>query len=133
MTTTSVARLRSSLAVIGVTQLLLGLAFLLVPASTEHLFALRPPAPAWAHWLLAMMAARFIGYAAGMAVAFRDPGRHVGWINTMILIQVVDWVATLAFLTSGALSMRQVGPAAVLPVLFVGALLWWHPGRARHA
>jgi hypothetical protein len=29
----------------------------------------------------------------------------------------------------GGLTVRQVSTAAFMPVLFVGAPLWWHPSR----
>jgi hypothetical protein len=121
--------LRICLYVIGVSQFLLGVGFLLVPGAIEGLFNLGPAAPPWADWLVAMLGARFLGYSAGMVIAARRPARQLAWINTMIGIQVVDWVATLGFLISGELRLAQVGVAAVLPVLFVAALLWWHPRR----
>ena len=47
----------------------------------------------------------------------------------MIVIQVIDWIATIAYLVAGDVSLRQVTTAAFMPVLFVGALLWFHPRR----
>ena len=122
-------RLRVSLYAIAVTQLVFGLVFLIPSPTVADLLGLRPPAPHWATWLLTMMAARFLGYAAGMAIAARAPHRHLAWINTMIVVQVIDWVATLTYLAAGVLSVRQVSTAAILPPLFVAALLWWHPAR----
>jgi hypothetical protein len=122
-------QLRISLYVIGASQLVLGVAFLLLPEVVEGLLDLTPNAPAWASWLIAMLGARFLGYAAGMFSAAQRPDRNLTWINTMIGIQVVDWVATMAYLVRGELHLTQIGPAAVLPVLFVVALLWWHPRR----
>jgi hypothetical protein len=124
--------LRISLHVIAATQVVLGVAFLLLPGRAERLLDLQPAAPAWANWLIAMLGARFLGYAVGMFVAARRPDRNLAWINTMIGIQVVDWIATMAYLADGELHLTQVGPAAVLPVLFVAALLWWHPRRWGH-
>jgi hypothetical protein len=121
--------LRICLYAIGISQFLLGVGFLLVPSAIEGLFDLGPDAPPWADWLVAMLGARFLGYAAGMFVTARRPDTHLAWINTMIGIQAVDWVATLVFLISGELRFGQVGVAAVLPVLFVAALVWWHPRR----
>jgi hypothetical protein len=115
--------LRISLVVIAISQAVLGLAFLLAPGPFEGLLNLTPGAPAWADWLVAMLGARFLGYAVGMLVAARDPGRHQVWIATMIGIQAVDWFATMAYVVRGQLTFAQVGPAAVLPVLFVAAIL----------
>lgn len=121
--------LRITLAVIAVFQLGLGVLFLVSPSGAATLFGLEPQAPPWVHWLFAMMAARFLGYAYGMALAFRDPAGNRGWIDSMIVIQVIDWVATLAFLAAGSLTLAQVTTAAFMPVLFVVALVRWHPRR----
>jgi hypothetical protein len=121
--------LRICLVVIGVFQLVLGTLFLLVPGQAADLLGLHPAAPSWVNWLFAMMAARFLGYAYGMFTAARAPRVNVGWINTMIIIQAIDWAATIAYLTAGDVSLRQVTTAAFMPVVFIGALLWFHPRR----
>lgn len=121
--------LRIALVVIGAFQLVLGVLFLAIPATAAGWFGLTPAAPPWVHWLFAMMAVRFLGYAYGMFAAARRPAQHVGWIDTMIVIQAVDWVATLVFLAQGAVTLQQVSTAAFMPVLFIVALLVWHPRR----
>lgn len=121
--------LRITLVTIGVFQLILGTLFLAAPRLTADLFGLTPDAPAWVHWLFAMMAARFLGYAYGMFVSARDPLRSSSWVTTMIGIQAIDWFATIAFLARGDLTLSQVTTAAFMPVLFVAALLRWHPRR----
>ena len=73
--------------------------------------------------------ARFLGYGFGMFVAARDPLANVAWINTMIVIQIADWLSTIGYLLAHDVSFSNVAPAAVLPVVFVGGLLLWHPGR----
>jgi hypothetical protein len=121
--------MRFTLRVIGIFQLVLGALFLVVPGPAADLFGLTPPAPTWATWLFAMMGARFLGYGYGMFVAARDPARHVAWIDTMIVIQAIDWVATVGWLAAGELSLRQVSTASFMPLLFIAGLLWWHPRR----
>ncbi|GEL94088.1 hypothetical protein [Cellulomonas composti] len=121
--------LRITLILVAIFQLALGIMFLVAPRATADLFGLGPDAPAWVHWLFAMMAARFLGYAYGMLVAARDPLGSTSWINSMIGIQVVDWIATVVFLGRGDVTLQQVTTAAFMPVLFVAALLWWHPRR----
>jgi hypothetical protein len=123
--------LRVTLITIGVFQLLLGVLFLAAPRPTAELLGLTPAAPAWANWLFAMMAARFLGYAYGMFGAARDPLRHRAWIDTMIVIQAIDWAATLAYLAADDVQLRQVSTAAFMPGLFIAALLWFRPRRAR--
>jgi hypothetical protein len=123
--------LRVALWVIGVFQLVLGAGFLLAPVQMAQVFGLVPTAPGWANWLFAMMGVRFLGYGYGMFVAARSPRDRLPWIDTMIAIQAVDWVATMIALHRGFIHLPQVTPAAVAPVFFILALLWWHPRRRR--
>lgn len=124
------SRLRFMLRFIGVVQLFFGVLFTLAPARAGALLGLEPSATAdWVQWLFVMMGARFLGYGIGMLVAARDPLRHQTWINTMIGIQVIDWVATVGYLIAGDLPLVRVASALILPVVFVTGLLWWHPRR----
>src|SRR2546430_15092119 len=125
----SMRALRISLVFIGIFQPVRGALFLLVPGQAADLLGLRPAAPPWVNWLFAMMAARFLGYAYGMFTAARAPRARVAWINTMIVIQAIDWAAPIAYLIPGDLSLQQVTTAALVPVLFICALPWWHPRR----
>lgn len=122
--------LRITLVVIGVVQLFFGVLFLVAPGPAAGLLGLGATAPSWANWLFAMMAARFLGYAYGMFVTARSPQPPRAWIDTMIAVQVVDWVATVGYLAAGELTLRQVSTASFLPVLFVAGLVWWHPRRS---
>jgi hypothetical protein len=121
--------LKLTLAVIGAFQLVLGLAFLAAPDQVARQLGFEPAAPAWANWLLAMMAARFLGYAYGMFWSARHPRRAEAWIDSMIVIQAIDWLATLVYLRTGDVTLRQVTTASFMPVLFIGALAWFHPRR----
>jgi hypothetical protein len=120
-----------TLTIIGVFQLALGAAFVIAPAATASLLGLTPSAPGWANWLFAMMGARFLGYAYGMFRAARDPQGAIPWIDSMIAIQAIDWVATVVALSAGDVTLQQVTTAAAAPLLFIAALAYWHPRRAR--
>lgn len=117
---------------VAVVQWFLGIGFLLAPAGLATLLGLAL-APTWTAWLFAMMAARFLGFGYGMWLAARDPRRHVHWINAMLVIQAIDWLATLYYLAAGAVTLGQVTTAAFLPVVFIVVLLANHPWRARPA
>ncbi|MGH2967510.1 MAG: hypothetical protein ACRDK0_00380 [Solirubrobacteraceae bacterium] len=108
---------------------MLGLLFVLAPAQANDLFSISPAEPAWVDWLFAMLGARFLGFAYGMFRAARDPDANVGWINAMIAIQAIDWIATLGHLIADDVTLRQVSTSAIVPPLFVGILLWFHPTR----
>lgn len=121
--------LRITLITIAVVQFALGALFTLAPSAAAPLFGITPAEPGWVDWLFVMAGARFLGFGAGMLLAARDPQRHIGWINAMIGIQVVDWVATIGHLAAGTVTLAQVSTAPFLPVLFVAGLLWFHPRR----
>jgi len=115
---------------IGVVQFFFGLLFTFAPTAAGDLLGLTPAPPAWVAWLFVMMGARFLGYGFGMFVAARDPIANQSWINTMIGIQVIDWIATVGFLADGDLPLANVLSALILPVIFAAGLVWWHPLRA---
>jgi hypothetical protein len=119
------------LRVIGVVQVFFGVLFVLAPTRAGDVLGLGDPAPGWVAWLFVMMGARFLGFAAGMFWAARDPAAHVGWIDAMIGVQVLDWIGTVVFLAGGDIPLPNVASALVLPVVFVAGLLWWHPRRSR--
>lgn len=113
---------------IAIVQIVLGIAFLVAPATTSRLFGL-PPAPEWTGWLFGMMAARFLGFGYGMVVAARDPVAAIAWIRAMIGIQAIDWMVTAIYLAKGAVTLAQVSTASFLPVVFIVLLLAWYPRR----
>ena len=121
--------LRSTLIIIGVFQLALGLLFTVTPAYANDLFRIAADEPAWVDWLFIMLGARFLGFAYGMFLASRDPVRHVAWINAMIVVQAIDWLGTVGYLASSAVSITQVSTAAVVPVVFIAVMLLFHPRR----
>jgi len=123
--------LRVTLYAVAAVQAVLGVGFLVSPAGLTGLLGL-PAAPGWTGWLFGQLGARFLGYAVGMAVAARDPERHRLWIDTMIGIQVIDWVVTVAHLLGGDVRLAQVTTAPFLPVLFVAGLAAWRPRRSAH-
>jgi hypothetical protein len=122
MTFHSPKLLRATLWFIAVIQFVLGAAFLVVPEQTAHTLGLSA-APGWANWLFGMMAARFLGFGYGMAVAARDPDTARPWIKVMVAIQAMDWLVTLKYLFAGAVTLTQVSTASFLPVVFVVVLL----------
>jgi len=120
---------RVLLRVIAVVQLFFGVLFTFAPGAAGSVLGLGSDAPGWAHWLFVMMGARFLGYAVGMFAAARNPTAHVAWIDTMIAVQVIDLVGTVAFLAAGEVPLVRVASAVVLPVVFVAGLIAWHPRR----
>jgi len=121
-----VTLLKRTLIVIGIVQLVLGVMFL-VPGLFASAVGLEE-APGWVNWLFAMFGARALGFAYGMFLAARNPGRHLAWVRAMIGLQSIDWIATIAYLTTGAVTIAQVTTAAFLPVVFIVILSRYSPG-----
>ncbi|MFC9893999.1 hypothetical protein ACFVMC_09920 [Nocardia sp. NPDC127579] len=121
--------LRVILMVIAVSQLVLGVLFLAAPTLVRNIFQFETAEPGWTDWLMVMMGGRFLGFAYGMYLAARDPSRHVAWINAMIVVQAVDWIATVIHLATGDVRLTQVPTTVVMPVVAVVVLMWLHPGR----
>jgi len=115
--------IRLTLIAIGVIQIVLGAVFL-IPNAFAHLMGL-PDAPTWASWMLTMFAARAFGFGYGMLLAAREPKRHRSWIVAMVGVQAIDWLGTVAYLITGALTLSTVTTAAFLPLIFIGIL--WRP------
>lgn len=107
---------------IAVIQVILGATMILAPAQFAELSGLAA-APEWTGWLFAMFGARCLGYAVGMFAAMRQPVEHRLWIQTMIGVQAIDWVATLAYLAAGSVTLAQVTTASFAPIIFVAALI----------
>ena len=120
--------LRFTLRFIAVVQFVLGAGFLVAPEGMASLLGLAAT-PGWANWMFGMMAARFLAFGYGMLVAARDPAGNLGWLRSMLAIQLVDWAVTVKYLLAGAVTLAQVSTASFLPLVFV-ALLWWGWPRA---
>jgi hypothetical protein len=116
--------MRAMLIIIGVIQIVFGTWLLVAPDGFPAVFHLQPAAPGWVNWILAMSAARFVGYGIGMFVAARAPWPNRLWIDTMIAIQAVDFIATAVYLANGVLPAGHVGSAVVPPLLWIAVLGW---------
>jgi len=73
------------------------------------------------------MAACFLGFGYGMVVAARNPDNARSWIRAMIGVQAIDWLMTIKFLPSGAVTLAQVSTASFLPAVFVLVLVLLMP------
>lgn len=118
--------LRIALVFIGVVQLVLGVVFALAPAQFSAMVGLAE-APKWVYWMFSFFSARALGFAYGMFLAARDPARHIHWIQAMIGVQAIDWLATMYFVLTGAVTLAQVSTASFLPLIFIGVLVIFYP------
>lgn len=113
---------RGIIALIALVQVVLGLVFILAPHAFPQMFGLAP-APGWTDWIFAQFGARALGFAYGMVIALRDLRRNAHWLTAMIIVQVIDWLGTIAALLAGKVALAQVSTAPFLPVLFVIVLV----------
>ncbi len=118
--------LQITLVFIGVVQLVLGVVFALAPAQFSAMLGLAQT-PTWAYWMFGMFSARTLGFAYGMFLAARDPARHVHWIQAMIGVQAIDWLVTMYFVLTGAVTLAQVSTTSFLPLIFIGMLVIFYP------
>ncbi|MGO9672763.1 MAG: hypothetical protein ACLPSF_01080 [Methylocella sp.] len=72
--------------------------------------------------MFAMLGARALGFAYGMIVALRDIRRNASWLAAMIIVQALDWIATILAVLAGKVTLLQVSTASFLPLLFIAAL-----------
>ncbi len=121
--------LRITLGVVAFFQIALAIVFIAIPGPFAAAVGL-PETPQWAYWMFAMFSARALGYAVGMIFAIRDPLRHRAWITTMVGVQAIDWIATLYFIGTGAITLVQASTATFLPAVFIVLLLATLPRRA---
>jgi len=114
--------LRITLVVIAIAQFVAGLLYMFFPGMLAESLGL-PETPQWSYWVFALFGARCLGYAVGMILAVRDPLKYRAWIITMIGVQAIDWIATLVFIGSGALTVAQAPLSVFMPVVFIVLLL----------
>jgi len=107
---------------IAAIQLVLGVLMIFAPAQFADFSGLAK-APEWTAWLFAMFGARCLGYAVGLVAAMRDPIANRLWLQTMIGIQAIDWIATIGYLAAGTVTLGRVKTAAVAPLFFIAMLL----------
>jgi hypothetical protein len=118
---TSSRTYRYTIIAIAAIQFILGVVMITAPAQFAEFSGLAP-APAWTAWLFAMFGARCLGFAFGMVLALRDPAANRGWLQAMLGVQAIDWLATIGYVAAGTVTISQVKTAAVAPLIFVAVL-----------
>lgn len=113
---------------IAVVQIILGLGYLLAPAPFHASLGLHG-LPDWAGWPMGMSGARFLAFGFGMILVFRNPATHRSWIQAMIFVQAIDWLVTMYYVFSGAVTLAQVSTASFLPLIFILALAVTFPKK----
>jgi len=122
-------KLKVLLVVIGLVQIILGVAYFFFPLEFLRWMGHTLPAPDIGY-PLGMLAARFFAYGLGMFVIARAPARHAFWINNMVLIQLIDLAVGLVYTLSGIVSLELSG-FPMFNATLIALLLWlWRPKSA---
>lgn len=119
-------KLQILLILIGVVQLVLGLAILIVPGPFLAWMGISVP-PADVNYLLGMLSARFLAYGLGMSFVARAPTQNIFWINNMILIQFVDLAVGLIYTLNGTISLAVSAFPMFNAAVFIILLFLWKP------
>ena len=122
-------KLKVLLVIVGLVQIILGLAYLFFPQTFLHWMGHSPTA-ADINYPLGMLASRFLAYGLGMFVIARAPERHVFWINNMVLIQLIDLSVGVVYTTTGVVSL-SLSAFPMFNAFVIAGLLWlWRPQAA---
>jgi hypothetical protein len=121
-------KLKVFLIVVGLVQLILGLAYLLVPLDFLRWMGHTVPA-ADLNYPLGMLAARFLAYGLGMFVIAQAPVPHRFWLRNMVLIQIVDLGVGLFYTATGTVPLT-LSAFPMFNAALIALLLWWWQPRA---
>jgi len=121
-------KLKVSLRLIGVVQLILGALYLFLPLQFLSMQGLSTPGADNAY-PLGMLAARFLAYGIGMFFIARDPEKNRFWINNMILIQAVDLAVGIFYTATGIVALAHSGFPMFNAALFIVLLTLWRPTK----
>jgi len=121
-------KLNYLLKVIGSIQIILGLAYLFVPALFLHAMGHSTPQPDM-FYPLGMLAARFIAYGIALFFIASAPAKHVLWINFMILIQLIDLGVGIFYTSMGVVPLSLSAFPMFNATWIILLLAMWRPGK----
>jgi hypothetical protein len=121
-----------ALRIVGSIQIVLGLAYLLVP--DWFLVKMGHSLPATdLHYPLGMLASRFLAYGIGLWIISRNPEKHILWIRLMALIQLIDLAAGFFYTAVGVVPF-SLSAFPMFNAIWIGLLFaLWKPLKAGRA
>ena len=121
---------RIALRVVGSIQILLGLAYLMVPdALLVGMGHSRPAADLL--YPLGMLSARFLAYGIGLWIISSDPVKHVLWIRLMAFIQLIDLAVGMFYTATGVVPL-SLSAFPMFNAIWIGLLFaLWKPALTR--
>lgn len=118
--------------VIAASQIILGLLFLCDPAAMFQILGVTAPAVG-VHYVLGMLAARFLVYGGIMLFILRDLQQNRLWLDGMMAIQAIDLIAGLHYTATGAVSLGGSAFPMANASLFLVALAFSRSSLNAHA
>ena len=120
---------RIALRFVGSIQIILGLAYLLVPNTLLIQMGHSMPSPDLLY-PLGMLASRFLAYGIGLWVISAEPEKHILWIRLMALIQFIDLSVGVFYTATGVVPV-SLSAFPMFNAIWIGLLLaFWKPVSA---
>jgi hypothetical protein len=117
---------RIALKIVGSIQIILGLAYLLVPDAFLLQMGHSLPA-ADLHYPFGMLSSRFLAYGIGLWIISADPVKHILWIRLMAFIQLID-LAVGIFYTATHVVPLSLSAFPMFNAIWIGLLFaLWKP------
>lgn len=115
-----------ALRVVGSIQIILGLAYLLIPNMLLLKMGHSQPA-ADLLYPFGMLASRFLVYGVGLWIISSDPVKHILWVRLMAYIQFIDLVVG-AFYTATGVVPLSLSAFPMFNAIWIGLLFaFWKP------
>ncbi|MFZ3087514.1 MAG: hypothetical protein WA123_05565 [Methylotenera sp.] len=117
---------RIVLKVVGSIQIILGMAYLLVPNTLLLKMGHSIPAPDLLY-PLGMLSSRFLAYGIGLWIISAQPEKHILWIRLMAFIQLIDLSVGVFYTATGVVPM-SLSAFPMFNAIWIGLLLvFWKP------
>ena len=120
---------RIALRFVGSIQIILGLAYLLVPNTILVQMGHSIPSPDLLY-PFGMLSSRFLAYGIGLWLISAEPEKHILWIRLMALIQFIDLLVGVFYTATGVVPM-SLSAFPMFNAIWIGLLLaFWKPVSA---
>ena len=120
---------RIALKIIGSIQIILGLAYLLIPNALLAKMGHSAPQPDLLY-PLGMLSSRFLAYGIGLWIISTEPEKHILWIRLMALIQLIDLSVGVYYTATGEVNM-SLSAFPMFNAIWIGLVLAiWKPTSA---
>jgi hypothetical protein len=117
---------RIALKVVGSIQIILGMAYLLVPNTLLLKMGHSIPSPDLLY-PLGMLSSRFLAYGIGLWIVSAEPEKHILWIRLMAFIQSIDLSVGIFYTATGVIPI-SLSAFPMFNAIWIGLMLaFWNP------